>query len=234
MLLLRTSPSFAPEKSYACTVLLEELLGIPCKVELQPDLEHYHLQLPNGAELILEDHFWGKIPGEQYLSEDNIPGAVLRLKHPFNAGEDIIALYGRAHLVISDRQISCGADLFASAFFLLTRWEEAVLPQRDEYGRFPASAALAWREHFLDRPLVNEYAGLLYQMLVHLGWNQPPKSTALRLQALPRCGPSAALVVGDRPATHPGRQCFSAKKRTGSRLVDAKTPIPATGSLRYF
>jgi len=33
-------------------------------------------------------------------------------------------------------------DVFGLAFFMLTRYEEAVRPERDEHGRFPASAAM--------------------------------------------------------------------------------------------
>src|SRR5205823_4239631 len=51
------------------------------------------------------------------------------------------------------------------AFFLLTRYEEEVLTERDEHGRFPAALSLAARERFLDRPLVNEYAELLWREL---------------------------------------------------------------------
>ncbi len=58
-----------------------------------------------------------------------------------------------------------GDDLFGNAFYLLTRYEEAVLPDRDEHGRFPAEAALAVRAGLIDRPLVNDYAEELWRKL---------------------------------------------------------------------
>ncbi len=58
-----------------------------------------------------------------------------------------------------------GNDLFGNAFFLLTRYEELVVSDRDEHGRFPAESALAVREGWIDRPLVNEYAETLWSRL---------------------------------------------------------------------
>jgi hypothetical protein len=46
-------------------------------------------------------------------------------------------------------------DIFAAAFFLVTRYEEYLSFQPDKYGRFPVQDSLAFRENFLDFPLVN-------------------------------------------------------------------------------
>lgn len=46
-------------------------------------------------------------------------------------------------------------DIFAASFFLLSRYEEYLPHDPDEYGRYPATASLAFREGFLRYPLVN-------------------------------------------------------------------------------
>jgi hypothetical protein len=46
-------------------------------------------------------------------------------------------------------------DLFSAAFYLLTRYEEYLPHDKDEYGRYAHTNSLAWREGFLDQPLVN-------------------------------------------------------------------------------
>ncbi|MBA3430120.1 MAG: hypothetical protein H0U16_01405, partial [Actinobacteria bacterium] len=56
-------------------------------------------------------------------------------------------------------------DVFGSAFFMLTRYEELMPLLRDVHGRFPATASLAFRERFLERPLINEYVELLWSVL---------------------------------------------------------------------
>ena len=45
--------------------------------------------------------------------------------------------------------------MFGSAFFMLTRYEELVVADRDQYGRFPAAASVAGREGFLGVPVVD-------------------------------------------------------------------------------
>ncbi len=46
-------------------------------------------------------------------------------------------------------------DIFAAAFYLLSRYEEYLPFQPDKYGRFPHEASLAYKENFLHLPLVN-------------------------------------------------------------------------------
>lgn len=65
------------------------------------------------------------------------------------------------------------ADIVASAYFLLTRYEEMVRRNiRDEHGRFPGKESLPYRAGFLHRPVVDEYRRLLRRWLrqarVHL------------------------------------------------------------------
>ena len=48
-----------------------------------------------------------------------------------------------------------GFDLLAAVFYLLTRYEEYLPHQKDEYGRFAHQASLAFREGFLHLPLIN-------------------------------------------------------------------------------
>ncbi|HVY75423.1 MAG TPA: polysaccharide deacetylase family protein [Puia sp.] len=46
-------------------------------------------------------------------------------------------------------------DIFAATFYLVSRYEEWLPFQPDQYGRFPHEQSLAYREQFLDIPLVN-------------------------------------------------------------------------------
>lgn len=46
-------------------------------------------------------------------------------------------------------------DIFAASFYLLTRYEEYLPHEKDEYGRFAHTESLAFREGFLHLPLVN-------------------------------------------------------------------------------
>ena len=46
-------------------------------------------------------------------------------------------------------------DIFAAAFYLLTRYEEYLPHELDDYGRYAYRQSLACRENFLQLPLVN-------------------------------------------------------------------------------
>ncbi|MBS1606397.1 MAG: hypothetical protein JST42_27315 [Bacteroidetes bacterium] len=46
-------------------------------------------------------------------------------------------------------------DIFAAAFYLISRYEEYLPHEKDEYGRYAHTNSLAWKEGFLDTPLVN-------------------------------------------------------------------------------
>ena len=46
-------------------------------------------------------------------------------------------------------------DIFAAAFYLISRYEEYLPHKKDEYGRYAHSESLAWREGFLHLPIVN-------------------------------------------------------------------------------
>lgn len=58
------------------------------------------------------------------------------------------------------------ADIVASAYFLITRYEEMVKRNvRDAHGRFPGKESLPYRAGFLHRPIVDEYRRLLRRWL---------------------------------------------------------------------
>ncbi len=174
MLTIIAPPGFEAEKNYVCTVLLGELLGVSWRLQFMPEVKGYRMALPNGRALTLADDFWGRLPeGEHYLSPKELPAGVASVSIALNRGRrafNIIGVYGQPTLSEVAEGLHCGLDLFASAFFMLTRWEEAVSPVRDVYGRFPAQASLAHREGFLHRPVVNEYADFLAHCLEHLGY----------------------------------------------------------------
>jgi hypothetical protein len=57
-------------------------------------------------------------------------------------------------------------DVFAASFYLLSRYEEYLPHDKDEYGRYAHTNALAFREGFLHQPLVNCWLLLFKQKLV--------------------------------------------------------------------
>jgi len=52
-------------------------------------------------------------------------------------------------------------DIVAAALLMLARWEEIASPVRDAHDRFPGHASAAYRQGFLDRPVVDWYGHVL-------------------------------------------------------------------------
>jgi hypothetical protein len=49
-------------------------------------------------------------------------------------------------------------DIFSASFYLITRYEEYLPFNPDKHGRFPAKESLAFKQGFLDQPLINIWA----------------------------------------------------------------------------
>ncbi len=106
---------------------------------LESGSQDYKIELENKKILTIKDTFFNKYPKDlEYLKIENIPSEIEEL------------------------------DIFAASFFMLTRWEEYVNKHRDIHGRFTASESLAFKQGFLDRPIVNEYIENLKCMLLKL------------------------------------------------------------------
>ena len=96
---------------------------------------------------MVEDHFWeGKT---EYLNEASIPKYVSWSQKVLAHGESFPILYGKDAVTYGKESVTCSIDIFASAFFMLTRWEEKVLTVRDEFDRFPARRAWRLKQVFI-------------------------------------------------------------------------------------
>lgn len=183
---ITTTARFRAEKKWVFQVLLGELLDLKYSIGFQEDRADPNgavtrLLLPNGKVLAIEDHFFAQHRENEYLRSENIPEAAPTFPNPFDATAQLTAIFGRSAFSFDENGACCGLDLFASAFFMLSRWEEYVRPERDSHGRFPASAALAFRSGFLQRPVVHEYAELIRCLCAKLGTVIPPPKRAYTL-----------------------------------------------------
>ncbi len=56
-------------------------------------------------------------------------------------------------------------DLFSACFFLLSRYEEYLPFEPDQYGRFEADQSLAFRIGFLEEPVIDQWLILFKKLL---------------------------------------------------------------------
>ena len=157
-----------PERKYIIFVLFNELLGCGIKEDdlLFDDLTHdYHIQAGE-KEIIVEDHFFNEYPDAlSYLDISHIPD---RLEYLHARGKVMPIIYGRDRYVEDEHRVTIGLDVFASSFFMLTRWEESLLG-REAKGDCDESLLFAVKMGIYQRPVVHEYEDLFGELLSEAG-----------------------------------------------------------------
>jgi hypothetical protein len=155
-------------------------------------------------------------PGSPRMLEDNIPAL-------FWAGGE-----GNSRPFVStdgDGRVIFWADIVALTLFMLTRWEEIVVPARDAHQRFPAAASVACKQSFLERPVVDEYGLILRAWLKQLrpAWQPLPLRFSVklshdidRIRSFRTTASAARTLLGDmvkrrsaHSAWHTVREAFS-------------------------
>jgi peptidoglycan/xylan/chitin deacetylase (PgdA/CDA1 family) len=169
--------NYTHEKEYILDIIFAEFLGLD--FESTPDAVDsiISIYLDNGNILELNDCFFSNAYrlNKSYLEESFIPSEIVHLDLKNAPENNIIGLYGKPIVSIKSNKIYCGIDIFASSFYMLTRWEEYVIKKRDNHGRFPVQSSLAYKHGFLSRPIVNEYVEVIWHWLTILGITQARK-----------------------------------------------------------
>ena len=174
-----------PEREYIINTLFF-FIGLRCKVEFSDTARGYCIVF-EGKTLIIEDHFFIRHQEDlSYFSNKNIPPQLIW----FNGieGIELPIIYGRDFFSCSKDKIICGLDIFASSFFMLSRWEEFVINQKN--GKCDEEALFSVRNNIFGRPIVNEYCSLLVMLLKKIGLKIPvafKKTEVLLTHDVDRC-----------------------------------------------
>lgn len=90
---------------------------------------------------------------------------------PLQEIEGIPFLYGTPLIEKIDSTIICHADIIASTYFLISRYEEYINPNsnRDPHGRYIGKQSVPAQAGFIHRPIVEEYGELLRNLLQQAG-----------------------------------------------------------------
>lgn len=110
------------ERKYILDILFDEFLGLEFELNLTNSIDEWQICLNNGKNLIIKDSFFNKFNGDlEYLKFENIPTNVNFAKNQFISELDIPILYGDDLIKVSDDEIVCGIDIFASSFIYILR-----------------------------------------------------------------------------------------------------------------
>lgn len=179
MITVHIPNNFVPERTYAVRTLLSHYCGVAVDIIIKEGSTDYELRWEDKS-IIIKDGFFGKIPeGQLYQDHSRLPKAALATTTPGLDG--IVMLYGEEKISATPDHVVCHVDLFAGAFFMLTRWEEALQTKLDFHHRFPSSEAMVVKSGFILRPIVDEYTSLLRSWLLAFGYSLPAKSASYKL-----------------------------------------------------
>lgn len=163
MLIVKSGREFSAEEKYIISLLFR-FLDVDFRYA---NGEGEDFVIENGeASIWIRDVFF-KRQKEEGIKYSEHPSDVIRIDIcPWF--EELCFPYGENRFDVSDKHIYCGGDIFGSAFFMLTRWEELMLP-KDKFGRCDETEMFVVKHGLYKRPIVNEYIALLRKMLGHIG-----------------------------------------------------------------
>ncbi|MFO8084296.1 MAG: polysaccharide deacetylase family protein [Desulfobacterales bacterium] len=182
-IIIETSETRTTERDYILCVVLGEFLGLDWR---RVPADRYDTRITmNGypGEIRMPDKFMS-IPEDKWLRPESLPPQPLKTWDSEELGlpvtlidKKLPVIYGALNFLSAGQPANLNPepstfylpiDIFGSAFFMLTRYEEIVKPDRDEHDRFPAWASLAFQEGFLERPVVDEYVEVLGTIMKQL------------------------------------------------------------------
>jgi hypothetical protein len=216
MITINIPDNFVPERTYIINVLFNDFLGLEFKVSIKEGIQCYEIILENSNTLVFKDRFFLNFrDGIDYLVEQAVPCKTMLLTNQFAPEKNIPVIFGSGEISVEKNRIVCGIDIFASSFFMLTRWEEYANKSRDSHNRFPASESLAYKEGFLNRAVVNEYVEMVWNMLIYLKCGQMRKERKFK---------TILTHDVDAPFLYATKSLPAALKQMGGDLLKRKDP----------
>jgi len=188
MIIINVPSTYSIERKYIIDVIFKQFLGLEYSIVFQ-DRKDISIEVEgiDNKELRLPDIFF-QTPQEKWLTIESLPKLPLLNYIPSLANLDgnivsspVPMIYGERNDMDISKSNGLNIDILGSAFFMLTRYEEIVKSERDQYGRFPDSASLAYREGFFERPIINEYIEIFWAYLKRLWPSLERKNREFRL-----------------------------------------------------
>ena len=142
-MLLIYLPKNSSRCQYVFDLIFKDELGIGFKTttDVNEFVEHSGEKIIYSLERIANGFF---IKASSFLFETEIKKQEIK-----------VAEQGTVKFLFQNEQDDLGFDIFSSVFFMVSRYEEYLKFEGDQFGRFKASDTLAFQNNFLQKPIVN-------------------------------------------------------------------------------
>lgn len=166
MIAVKCNSKLIHEKKYVFDVIMRDFLGIKYECIFSDSFDNITLEFENDKELVIKSLFFEE-NDEDYLQSTSLP-QVNYGRNIYIPENDIPIFYGNSLVETNQNRITCHIDIFGTCFFYLSRLEEVLGKELDNHERFAATSSLAYKHTFLDRPIVDEYVEMLWNMITKL------------------------------------------------------------------
>ncbi len=155
------------ERVYTLSVIFKNFLKIPYQLSQgNPTDTQTIIEFENRKKITIKDAFFSRFPEElSYLKKEHIPTNIECFSHKLLEAP-LPTLFGQPKIEEKSEECIVHIDIFATIFFMLTRWEEYVETKRDTHNRFSHLDSVAYKFNFLERPIVNEYIEFLWSLFL--------------------------------------------------------------------
>ena len=183
---------FEQELNYIIGYIFGNVFGFDYQIESSFDDDIIIISSDWTGQLVLPNIFFKNL-NENWLTELSLPYLPLEIWDSNELSGEILlfnnklpVIYGkRVTNVINDNARIClPIDIFGSAFFMLSRYEELVnVDNLDCHKRYIATNSISYKANFLHRPIIDEYIEVLWVAILKL-WpnlNRKPKINKLNV-----------------------------------------------------
>lgn len=174
MIKILCNDKYLSEKEYIFDIIFDEFLGIKYCLEVNNNIKDEIIISIKENNIIFPSILFS-VDESQWLKQTSMPSLPLDIfdsKDIFGNTlkiDNLPVIYGKKinnkFVKVNDKKIYVGIDIFGSCFFMLTRYEEIVVKEKDCHDRMDYVNSIAEKSNFLNRPIVNEYIELLYNII---------------------------------------------------------------------
>jgi len=134
----------SPRLQYICHFIFKDLLAVDFSITVDSEeFKNHEGPKINYSDSAIPDHgIWVK-KQELLFEELIIPQRILCFE------------WNGTKAFFKTASADYPFDIFAASFYLISRFEEYLPHEKDEYGRYAHKNSLAFKEGFLDIPLIN-------------------------------------------------------------------------------